>query len=225
MASSLESPHWEASPPETRQLLEVIGTIPPCRRFYLGGGTALSLQLGHRMSRDFDFFSDVEDVRDETRSEILEHLRHSFPGLELVTDTLGDLTVAIAGRDVGFYSYRYLMLEAGSEVLNVKIAGLLDIASMKLDAIAGRGLRRDFYDLYFLAHRFSLEHIFERAQEKYPYARDYYMMIMPYLNDFTNADRDRAVTTLEPLDWEDVKTFFRAETKRLSQLWFLPPDK
>ena len=51
------------------------------------------------------------------------------------------------------------------------------------------------------------------------------MMIMPYINDFTNADRDRAVTTLEPLEWEDVKTFFRAETKRLSQLWFLPPDR
>lgn len=225
MAPSLASPHWEASPPETPRLLEVLGSIPACRRFYLGGGTALSLHLGHRVSRDFDFFSDVEKVTDDTRSEILTHLRRTFPDLELITDTVGDLTVAIAGRDVGFYSYRYAMLETGSEVLNVKIAGLLDIASMKLDAIAGRGLRRDFYDLYFLTHHFSLEYIFEQAQKKYPYTRDYTMMIMPYLNDFTNADRDRAVATLVPLDWEEVKTFFRTETTRLSRLWFLPPEK
>ncbi len=223
--AALESPRWETTPPETRQLLEAIGAFPFCRRFYLGGGTALALRLGHRVSRDLDFFSETDQLNDPTRAEILNSLRRSFSGMEIVTNTLGDLTVSILGRDVGFYSYSYRMLEPGDDLLNVRVASLFDIAAMKLDAIAGRGARRDFCDLYVLAQRYSLEDLFERAQAKYPDTRDFPMLIMPYLNDFGNADRDRPVEMLTPVRWEEVKTFFLAEARRLAKVWFLPPDE
>ena len=104
--AALESPHWESTPPETRRLLETIGGFSFCRRFYLGGGTALALRLGHRLSRDLDFFSETEDVGEVMRAEILDNLRRSFPEIEIITDTLGDLTVSVMGRDVGFYILR-----------------------------------------------------------------------------------------------------------------------
>lgn len=227
MASSLVSPHWEATPPDTRQLLETIGAFSFRNRFYLGGGTALALRLGHRVSHDLDFFSDTDRVDGDTRAEILADLRRAFPDLEIATDTIGDLTVSIFGKDVGFYSYRYQMLEPGDDLLGTRVAGLLDIAAMKLDAIAGRGLRRDFYDLYFLAQRFTLESLFERAKQKYPYSgpRDFPMIVMPYLNDFTNADIDKPVATLPPVSWEEVRAFFLAEAQRLAKVWFLPTEE
>jgi hypothetical protein len=223
MASPLESPHWEALLPETRQLLETVGAFSFCRRFYLGGGTALALRLGHRISRDLDFFSEIDEVGDDTRKEILKHLRDTFPDQRLITNAPGDLTTNILGRDVGFYSYGYDLLEPCDEAVNIRIASLLDIGAMKLDAIAGRGARRDFYDVYFLAQKIPLEEVFERAQKKYPHTRDFTMMVMPRLNDFRYADTHDPVETLQQISWDEVKSFFLSEAKRLAKLWFSPP--
>ncbi len=223
--AALESPHWEAVPTGLRELLSVIGAYPFCRRFYLGGGTALALRLGHRLSHDLDFFSGTDRVDDATRAEIVDHLRREFSDIVLVTDTPGDLTATIADWHVGFYSYGYRLLEPGDDLLNIRVAGLLDIAAMKLDAIAGRGARRDFYDLYVLAQKIPLEQLFDRAQAKYPDTRDFPMIVMPYLNDFRNADRDRPVESLLPMTWDEVKSFFLSEARRLGILWFMPPDE
>jgi hypothetical protein len=65
--ASLTHPHWEAVPPLLRDLLAEIGQMPFIGRFYLAGGTALALQLGHRVSVDLDFFSDVDEVGDDSR--------------------------------------------------------------------------------------------------------------------------------------------------------------
>ena len=223
--AALKSPHWEATPPEIRPLLETIAPFPFSRRFYLGGGTALALRLGHRMSHDLDFFSETDRVGDATRAEILSHLRRAFADVLLMTDAPGDLAVSVSDRRVGFYSYGYRMLERGDDLLNIQVAGLLDIAAMKLDAIAGRGARRDFYDLDFLAKRIPREELFARAQVKYPHMRDFAMTVMPYLNDFRNAERDRPVETLRTVTWEEVKAFFLSEARRLANVWYLPSDK
>jgi len=223
--AALAAPHWEAVPPATRRLLGAIASFPLSSQFYLAGGTALALREGHRMSRDLDFFSETDQVDSATRAEILTHLRQSFSEVAPVTDVRGDLTVTVDGQRAGFYSYGYQLLEAGDELLSMRIAGMLDIAAMKLDAVAGRGARRDFYDLYILAQWMPLEALLERAQTKYPQSRDFPMMIVTYLNDFRNADRDRPVETLRPIAWQDVKDFFLSEARRLAELWYLPPDE
>lgn len=179
--------------------------------------------LGHRISHDLDFFSESDEVGDDTRKEILKHLRDTFPDHRIITNAPGDLTTNILGRDVGFYSYGYELLEPCDVMINIRVAGLLDIAAMKLDAIAGRGARRDFYDVYFLAQHIPLEVMFERAQAKYPHTRDFAMMVMPRLNDFRYADTHEPVETLRPVSWDEVKSFFLSEAKRLAKLWFSPP--
>jgi predicted nucleotidyltransferase component of viral defense system len=69
--ASLTHSHWEAVPPLLRDLLAEIGQMPFAGRFYLAGGTALALRLGHRVSVDLDFFSDVDEVGDDSRAEIV----------------------------------------------------------------------------------------------------------------------------------------------------------
>ncbi len=54
--------YWETLTPETRELFNLVARLPFMSEFYLGGGTGLALQLGHRFSVDLNFFSDSADA-------------------------------------------------------------------------------------------------------------------------------------------------------------------
>jgi len=217
--ASLTHPHWEAVPPLLRELLAEIGQMPFASRFYLAGGSALALRLGHRISVDLDFFSDVDEVGDDSRAEIVAAFQQRR-ATEVLEDVFGNLLMEIEGTHVGFFSYGYLLLEPPAEVLGVRVAGLLDVGMMKLDALIGRGARKDFYDLYFIAQQVPLEEMLHQGPVKYPYARDYEMMALTSLTYFENADRQMAIESLPPTDWETVKDFFVAEARRLGRIWF-----
>ncbi len=217
--ASLIHPHWEAVPPLLRGLLAEIGQMPFAGRFYLAGGTALALWLGHRVSVDLDFFSDVDEVDDESRAEIVAAFKQRRT-IEVLENTFGNLLMKVEGTHVGFFSYGYPLLEPPAEVLGVRVAGLLDIGMMKLDALISRGARKDFYDLYFIARQVPLEEMLHQGPVKYPYARDYEIMALTSLTDFDNADRDVAVETFDRVSWEAVKDFFVAEARRLGRIWF-----
>lgn len=77
--AALTEPHWEAVPPPLPDLLVEIGRQPFSARFYLGGGTALALRLGHRKSFDLDFFSDMDNVEAAAREEIKAALSALWP--------------------------------------------------------------------------------------------------------------------------------------------------
>lgn len=212
-------PHWEAVPPLLRDLLAEIGQMPFASRFYLAGGTALALRLGHRVSVDLDFFSDVDEVGDDSRAEIVAAFKQRR-AIEVLEDVFGNLLMKVEGTHVGFFSYGYPLLEPPAEVLGVRVAGLLDIGMMKLDALISRGARKDFYDLYFIARQVPLEEMLHQGPVKYPYAHDYEMMALTSLTYFENADRQAAIASFPPIDWKTVKDFFVAEARRLGRLWF-----
>jgi hypothetical protein len=217
--ASLIHPYWEAIPPPLRDLLAEIGQMPFANRFYLAGGSALALRLGHRVSVDLDFFSDVDEVGDDSRAEIVTAFKQHRT-TKVLENVFGNLLMQVEGTHVGFFSYGYPLLEPPSEVLGLQLADLLDIGMMKLDALISRGARKDFYDLYFIAQQIPLEEMLHQGPLKYPYARDYEMMALTSLTDFDNADRDVAVETFERVSWEAVKDFFVAEARRLGRFWF-----
>jgi len=217
--ASLSHPNWEAVSPLLRDLLAEIGQMPFAGHFYLAGGSALALRLGHRVSVDLDFFSDVDEVGDDSRAEIVAALKQRR-ATEVIEDAFGNLLMEVEGTHVGFFSYGYPLLEPPAEVLGVRVAGLLDIGMMKLDALISRGARKDFYDLYFIAQQVPLEEMLHQGPAKYPYARDYEMMALTSLTDFDNADRDVAIETFDRVSWEAVKEFFVAEARRLGRIWF-----
>jgi hypothetical protein len=212
-------PHWEAVPPLLRDLLAEIGQMPFANRFYLAGGSALALRLGHRVSVDLDFFSDVDEVGDDSRTEIVAAFKQHRT-TKVLENVFGNLLMQVEGTHVGFFSYGYPLLEPPSEVSGLQVAGLLDIGMMKLDALISRGARKDFYDLYFIARQVPLEEMLHHGPIKYPDAHDYEMMALTSLTYFENADRQVAIESFPPTDWEAVKGFFVAEARRLGRLWF-----
>jgi len=178
--ATLVTPHWEAVTPAARDLLIVLGQLPLLRPFYLGGGTALALRLGHRISQDLDLFANLETLDDDLRRGIVEELRKGH-SVNLLQDSPLGLVVEADGQAVSFFSYGYPLLEPTDSVGDVQIASILDIGFMKLDAVAGRGMRKDFYDLYFIASRVPLDDLFTRSAEKYPYSHGFGMRVLTAL--------------------------------------------
>jgi hypothetical protein len=168
----LIAPHWEAVTPELQSLLGALGALPELHSFYLAGGTALGLRLGHRISQDLDFFADVESLGDELRYSIVARLAENY-FVERLQDSILGLVLQVGGQPVSFFTYGYALLAPPDIVNGVQIAGVIDIGMMKLDAVAGRGTRKDFYDLYFIASLIPLEDLFARSPEKYPGARGF----------------------------------------------------
>jgi len=214
----LGSPHWETVSPGLRELLAWIGRQAFAKRFYLAGGTALALRLGHRRSLDLDFFSETDEVHARTRQELI----HTFSARQsqIIENVDGNLLLLVDGLHSGFFSYGYPLLEPVQMVANVGLASLLDIGLMKLDAVIGRGSRKDFYDLYVISRSITLPELLGAGEGKYPRVRDFPLMALAGLLQFDNADRDLQPELLMDLSWDTVRRFFVEQGKQLGRDWF-----
>jgi hypothetical protein len=213
------APHWEAVTPPTRGLMAALGRSPRLRPFYLAGGTALALRLGHRISQDLDLFAALDSMDDLLRHGIVDELRQDHQVARLQDSVLG-LVLHVDGEPISLFTYGYPLLAPTDLVVGLPVAGLLDIGLMKLDAVVGRGTRKDFYDLYFLAREISLDEILARGPDKYPGWRDFGMRVLPALVDFDIADQQEQPVLLDPVGWPEVRAFFLAEARRLGEQWF-----
>ena len=91
---------------------------------------------------------------------------------------------------------------------------------MKLDAIIGRGSRKDFYDLYLLSRQIPLPELLNAGERKYPHVRDFPLMAIEGLLQFDHADRDHQPEMLTDLPWNHVRQFFEEQGKLLGGSWF-----
>jgi hypothetical protein len=201
-----------------RELLAWIGKKAFAKHFYLAGGTALALRVGHRKSVDLDFFSENNEVHARTRQTLI----HGFSArhAQVMESVDGNLLLLVEGLHVGFFSYGYPLLELVDTVGNIQLASLLDIGLMKLDAVIGRGSRKDFYDLYVITLQISLPDLLRAGESKYPQVRDFPLMALEGLLQFDIADRDLQPEMLADLPWENVRRFFIEQSKVLGLDWF-----
>lgn len=187
--------------------LRDLGVLDRC---YLAGGTGLALHLGHRRSQDLDFFSS-EKVEPETLIQKLQML----PGFALVAKSTETLHATFHGIKISFLGYSYPLLFPLESFLRVPIADPRDIACMKLSAIAGRGTRRDFVDLYVVASQYGLRQVLGWFKQKYAQANYSLLHILKSLTYFEDAEKDPMPDMIESIDWEAVKQFFSREVPHL----------
>lgn len=134
--------------------------------FYLGGGTALSLQIGHRDSLDFDFFGKEEiDVK-----KIFSLLKNVFKGHKIlkIQEEKNTLTVLIDGAiKVSFFGYPYKLLNKTIDGENIRLASIQDIGCMKLSAITSRASSKDYIDLYYILQKIKLGDLLDGVLRKF----------------------------------------------------------
>ena len=150
--------------PETLQLLEILQSDRVFDSFYLVGGTALALHIGHRLSVDLDLFT----TTDFDTVSIEQHLtaNYLFASDYVAKNTLKGFVNHVK---VDFIAHPFALVQPILRVENLRLASLEDIAAMKLNAIAHNGTRqKDFYDLYFLLEIEPLSIWLNAYETKYP---------------------------------------------------------
>jgi len=168
--------------------------------FYLAGGTALALQIGHRRSLDFDFFtpSDFDTAVITVKLTGIGEYRRENEEKNTINGSLD-------GVKISFFGYKYRVIDEFRVLKGIRIAGLKDIAAMKLEAVAGRASRKDFVDIFFLLKLFSLEEIFSFHGSKYGSGLNNQYHLLKSLVWFEDAEEEAMPVITEQVKWADIK--------------------
>ena len=203
--------HWEALEPEAREAFAIVSRALAGGDYYLAGGTALALMEGHRVSVDLDIFT--ERMRDA--EEVLDRLRRQVPELSVTSAETGTVYVEVHGVQVSVIEYRYPLLGPTVATDGLALANRDDIAAMKLSAIASRGSRKDFVDLWILLTRHRpLAKCLALYEEKFE-VRDVGHVVRSLVH-FDDAERDPPLRLLIDIDWEALKADVQG---RVAELW------
>lgn len=181
--------------------------------FYLAGGTGLALQIGHRDSVDFDFFSN----NSFDPNKLIERLSTIFDDKSFTVTQVEKNTLSILLNSeikISFMTYDYPLLNPLIQTEFLNIALIPDIACMKLSTIMQRSALKDYVDLYEVMKIYSLEQLLSFAKKKYPMIDSTVILkSLSYLDDIAD----------EPLIYKDqklkptlivVKQFFQNEVKK-----------
>ncbi|MDR1837453.1 MAG: nucleotidyl transferase AbiEii/AbiGii toxin family protein [Treponema sp.] len=135
------------------------------RSYFLVGGTALSLQLGHRVSYDIDLFT----RGDINKDEILSLLNRDYNGKYQIHNIQKMIfQISINGIKIDFVKYDYNLIEDIKSEEGIRFLGIKDISAMKLMAIANRGDQaKDFIDIFYLLKEMELKDMFEYYKQKF----------------------------------------------------------
>ena len=199
-----------------KESLAVLGKSKLLEKAYLAGGTALALQIGHRLSYDFDFFTPEEfDGKIE-----VQRIKKAVSDFQLEKTSWGTILGNIKDTRFSLFFYTYPLLFKTNNFLGVNIAGIKDIASMKIAAIADRGTKRDFIDLYFIIFKekiATLKEILGLYDKKFQSLKQNKVHILKSLNYFDDAEEGEMSRMIKDVKWKDVKDFFAGEVKKISK--------
>ncbi|TNF37675.1 MAG: hypothetical protein EP329_02490 [Deltaproteobacteria bacterium] len=200
--------------PETQQrVLGELGPVAMAAGYYLGGGTAVALHVGHRQSIDLDWFRPAPlDAPLELASEI----RDAGLPLDVSSVAPGTLHGRCGAVRVSFLTYRYDTLEAlvPWPEMGCQVASLRDLACMKLAAAAQRGSRKDLVDVAVLLDRFTLSEMLASYSARY--GVDDTTHVLYGLTYFDDAESEPSPRMLARLSWAQVKERLMREVARVA---------
>lgn len=184
--------------PATLELLKGLSSDSNLKSFFLVGGTALALQIGHRESYDLDFFT----LQPFSTEQLMQQMRLRW-GSEMLSTSEHILITMTQGVKVDFVVHPYPLKNPLLEMDGLRLLDREDIALIKIAAIAGLGRKRDFFDLYFLLREFPLPYLLEAYAAKYGEASVFHALrSLTYFND---AEGDADPVLFEEISWASVK--------------------
>lgn len=194
-----------------KKALMRLGPFTSSENFYLGGGTAVAIQLGHRRSVAFDWFTlgPLSDPLGLAATLVRESI--PFAAGQVARGTLYGSAYRV---QLSFFEYAYPLLKPTViwKEYNCRLASLTDLACMKLAAIAQRGSKKDFVDIYALGERaFPLVDMLKFYRRKYE-IRDIGHVLYG-LSYFDEADKERMPIMEWKVDWKEIRNTIRSWVK------------
>ena len=191
--------------PDTLELLKVLMQQPLLKDMRLVGGTSLALQYGHRRSVDLDFFGmTTEDV-----DELTDMMRECSKDLVKGSCTKRIKTYFLNGVKVDVVNYDYTWIDDVVEGGALRLASPKDIAAMKVNAVMGRGTKKDFIDVYFLLQHYSFDELIKFYLQKYTDGSEYRALLS--MSYFADADPQPMPYMYQQVDWETIKNEIRLQ--------------
>jgi len=147
---------------------ELLPLLNPLKEtYYLARGAGLALQIGHRKSEDFNFFTTRPFSTIDLFNKIEEYLAKYK--LVKIQDEENTLTIVVNDEvKISFFYYPYPLIKQLLEEENLKIASIVDIGCMKLSTITHRAAFKDYVDLFFILKKISLKELLEQNRKKHP---------------------------------------------------------
>ena len=196
--------------PGTLSVLNNLMKLHELNQFSLVGGTALSLKYGHRTSIDLDLFS-TEDFVHEI---IIESLQNTFgKGFEYRGNyTKWGIFCQIDNVKVDIVYYPHAIIHSIEKRSDIRLYHDNDLMAMKIQAILGRGKKKDFWDIAELLKHYSVKDMMECHKAKYP-SQMLGISIPQALTYFVDADESEEPKTIKPITWEEVKSSISAKVR------------
>jgi len=203
--------HPECVEEKARILMSRLGPTLGMHGGVLAGGTGLALHLGHRISGDLEFFAQ-QAFRP---SDILEELRALAGVVESVTMDGDAMTVQADGARLSLMQTPARFGEPTTRVNGCDVAGVVDIAAMKLVAVSEGGMRSDFVDLYTVLQTVPFRKVAHNALERYGVTALEPLVVGKGLVWFEHADvQGDPVYVGTPVTWDHVRDFFRSSVRQ-----------
>lgn len=183
--------------------------------YYLAGGTAVALHLGHRLSRDLVFFSATPFNGVLLKSKISE-LGNYEDDISRDNNTIGSFN----GTKLSFMYFKPGLTEDPQHFAGVTIAPLKDLMAMKVSAISQRGAKRDFIDLYFIMKKLemSITDVMLHYFDKYKDFKPNPIEALKSLTFFDDAEKEIMPIMEIPVQWQEIKGFYEGQKKGIVQL-------
>ena len=181
--------------------------IPELEGMRLVGGTSLALQYGHRRSVDLDFFG----VATEDVDELTDALKEQIEQVVLGGHSKRIKAYFLNGVKVDFVNYSYAWIDNPIIEEGLRLASPKDIAAMKVNAVIGRGTKKDFIDIFYLLKYFSFSELMQLYLQKYPDGSEYRALLsMAYFGD---TDDQPMPYMFEEVEWEFIKQRIKLEVE------------
>ena len=204
--------YWNTVKPRLQEVLQDIIYEPIFMPFRLVGGTALSLQLGHRMSEDIDLFTAAEYGSIDYKA-IREFLENKYPFcVSRSLDNVSFGTNFVVGNSITdcvkldlYYTDEFI--EKPIIINNIRMATINEIIAMKLEVILQGGRKKDFWDLHYFMDKMNLDDMISLYEKRYPYIDGFNDNKKQLLN-FHKADNDFEPICLLGKNWEIINMDF-----------------
>ncbi len=201
--------YWNTVTDNLKEVLFLLIKAPVFNSFRLVGGTALSLQRGHRLSIDIDLFTDAEYGSIDFNTIHL-FLKNNFSYFETTLQIpvglgksyfIGSDELSAVKLDL-FYTDTFI--QNSIDIGGVRMASIEEIIAMKIDVIQREGRKKDFWDIHEFMTTYSFTKMINLHKQRYPYNHDKYLIITNLIN-CSSADNDFNPNCLKGKLWPFIK--------------------
>lgn len=178
--------HTEVLTSSQHKLLPLVGTFS--KDFYLAGGTAIALTIGHRRSIDFDLFTDKPLLPLSIKNRFTSANVH----FKVLHEAFDQIHLLVDDVKLTFFNFPYEVPVSKMPGITLRMPELITLSAMKALALGGRAKWKDYVDMYIiLKYHFNLKIVAKAAADLFPeaFSEKLFRQQLAYFEDIDYSEK------------------------------------